>query len=351
METILVTGGAGFIGSNIAEELVARGYRVVVLDDLSSGRLDTIDHLLHHKNFTFIRGSVLDSGLVRSIMKTYQISGVSHQAAIASVGKSIIDPVKTIEANITGTANLFDIAAESCCRRIVFASSCAVYGDGPEPLKNEKMGLNPKSPYAVSKAAKEMLARTFCDLHAIEIVGLRYFNVYGKRQSVQSDYGAVIPAFIMKAVRNEPLPIEGDGLQTRDFVYIRDVVQANLLGLTMKNVTGGCFNVGSGTSINILDLATIIIKSAKSTSRVIHKPPRPGDIRTSRADIENAKKILGYAPAYTIHQGLSETIRWFQQQTAAASKVSGPALSCPEESGAKGTDGQMKSCGARAANG
>lgn len=342
METILVTGGAGFIGSNIAEELVARGYRVVVLDDLSSGKLDNVDHLLHNKNFTFIRGSVLDTGLVRSLMKTYQVSGISHQAAIASVGKSIIEPVKTIEANITGTANLFDLAAESCCRRIVFASSCAVYGDGPEASKNEKMGMNPKSPYAVSKAAKEMLARTFCDLHTIEIVALRYFNVYGKRQSVQSDYAAVIPAFITKAVRNEPLPIEGDGLQTRDFVYIRDVVQANLLGLTMKNVTGGCYNIGSGTSINILELATTIIKTAKSTSRVIHKPPRPGDVRNSRADIENAKKVLGYSPSYSMQQGLAETIPWFQQQAAAASKVSGPALSRGEE-GSVTADGQMNS--------
>lgn len=314
METILVTGGAGFIGSNIAEMLVSRGYRVVVLDDLSSGRLDNIDHLLHTRNFTFVRGSVLDSGLMRSIMKTYQVSCISHQAAIPGVTKSILDPVKTIEANITGTANVFDIAAENCCRRVVFASSCAVYGDGPEALKREHVPFNPKSLYAVSKATKEMMARNYCNLHNIEIVSLRYFHVYGRRQNPDSDYAAVIPAFITKAIKNEPLPVEGDGLQTRDFVYIDDVVQANLLGLAMKNVSGKCFNIGSGSGINILDLAKIIIRSAGSASEIVHKPARQGEVRDSFADIEKAKTILGYAPAFTINEGLRETINWFQRR-------------------------------------
>ncbi len=318
METILVTGGAGFIGSNIAEALIARGCRVVVLDDLSSGRLDNIDQLLHNRNFNFIRGSILDSGLLRSIMKTYQISGISHHAAIASVTKSILDPVKTIETNITGTANIFDIAAESCCRRIVFASSCAVYGDAPDSPLREQTPLNPKSPFAVTKAAKEMLAKNFCDLHSVEIVGLRYFNVYGRRQNFPSGYAAVIPAFIGKAVRNEPLPIEGDGLQSRDFVYIDDVVQANLLGLAMKNVSGRCFNIGSGSGTSIVELAHAVIRSAGSSSSLLHKPARPGDVRSCLADIEHARSCLGYAPAFTISRGLTETVAWFRKQAKRA---------------------------------
>ncbi|OGW46613.1 MAG: hypothetical protein A2078_06925 [Nitrospirae bacterium GWC2_57_9] len=312
MQTILVTGGAGFIGSNIVEALLKRDYRVIVLDDLSTGRLDTIDHFLHNPNFTFIRGSVLDRGLLRSIMKTYQVCGISHQAAIASVTKSILDPVSSVEANITGTTNIFDIAAESCCRRVVFASSCAVYGDGPESPKQEQMRLDPKSPYAVTKAAKEMLARTFCQLHAMEIIGLRYFNVYGRRQNPGSDYAAVVPAFITKALRNEPLPIEGDGLQTRDFVYIDDVVQANLLGLTAKNASGACINIGSGSSIGILELAHAVIRGSGSSSLIVHRPARPGDVRDSRADIERSRAILGYAPAYALDKGLAETVAWYR---------------------------------------
>jgi nucleoside-diphosphate-sugar epimerase len=312
MDTILVTGGAGFIGSNIAEALAGRGFRVVVLDDLSTGRLENLDQVLHAKNFTFIRGSVLDRGLLRSIMKTYQVTGISHQAAIASVTKSIIDPVRSIEANITGTANVFDLAAESCCRRVVFASSCAVYGNGAETPKREALPLDPRSPYAVTKATKEMLARTFCDLHSMEIIGLRYFNVYGRRQNPSSDYAAVIPAFITRALGNEPLPVEGDGLQTRDFVYIDDVVQANLRGLTVKNLSGRCFNIGSGTNISILELARLIITAAGSSSTIVHRPVRAGDVRDSLADIDRSRTELGYAPEFSMSRGLAEAIAWYR---------------------------------------
>jgi UDP-glucose 4-epimerase len=313
MESVLVTGGAGFIGSNIVEALLAQGNRVVVLDDLSSGRMDNIDHLLQNKQFTFIRGSVLDSGLLRSIMRTYQICGISHQAAIPSVMKSILEPVRTIEANIAGTANLFDIAAESGCRRVVFASSCAVYGDGPEPVKREDMPLKPLSPYAVSKAAKEMLAQNFCSLHNIKITGLRYFNVYGRRQDPASGYAAVMPTFITKALRNEPIPIEGDGAQTRDFVFVDDVVKANLLALKAENGAGRCFNIASGFSVSIRELATIITGIAGSRSDIIHMPGRPGDIKESRADIGSAMRELGYTPEYDIVRGIEQTVLWYKQ--------------------------------------
>ncbi len=322
METILVTGGAGFIGSNIADALVTRGERVVVLDDLSSGRLENIDHLLHHKNFTFTRGSILDTGLLRSVLKTYQVSSICHQAANPSVAKSILDPVRSIETNITGTANVFDLASENCCRRIVFASSCAVYGYAPESPAREQAPLNPGSPFAVTKATKEMLARNFCDLHAIEIVGLRYFNVYGRRQQCVSEPAPVIPALIGRALRNQPLPVEGDGLQTRDFVYMDDVVQANMRALEARNVSGRCFNVGSGTSVSVLELAKMIIRLTDSSSPIVHRPARAGDIRNSLADIKACGEALGYTPAFTIEQGLQETITWLRQKEGRFLKAS-----------------------------
>lgn len=311
MESILVTGGAGFIGSNIAEALLLQGHRVTVLDDLSSGSLENIDRLLHQKNFTFVRGTIFDRGLLRAIIRIYRISAISHQAAIPSVANSILDPVRTVETNITGTTNLFDIAADKGCKRVVFASSCAVYGDSSEMPKKEDMAISPKSPYAVTKAAKEMLARNFCSIHDMEIVGLRYFNVYGRRQSPDSDYAAVIPTFISKAIRNEQIPLEGDGLQTRDFVYIDDVVEANLLALRAANISGRCFNIAHGSSISILDLAKYIIKATRSTSILTHKPARPGDIRQSRADIREARRDLGFIPRYDIISGLEQTVNWF----------------------------------------
>ncbi len=314
METVLVTGGAGFIGSNIAEKLLSEGYAVIVLDDLSTGRRENIEHLLPDSKFKFIEGSILDSGFLRSIIKLNGVSLISHQAAIPSVEKSIIDPVKTIETNITGTTKLFDIAAECRCRRVVFASSCAVYGDGPGLPKREDMPLSPKSPYAVSKATKEMLARNFSTLFTLSIVGLRYFNVYGRRQDPASDYAAVIPKFIIKAVNDEAIFIEGDGLQTRDFVYIDDVVKANILALTTDALSGMCFNIACGERVGILELAEMIKKEAGSGSPIVHKPPRAGDIKDSLADIDSARRYLGYAPEFTIQRGLSETVNWYSEQ-------------------------------------
>lgn len=314
METFLVTGGAGFIGSNIAHALAIRGDRVVVLDDLSSGRLENIDHLLHRRNFTFIRGSILDTGLLRSVLKTYQVSCICHQAANPSVAKSIIDPVRSIETNIMGTANVFDLASENCCRRIVFASSCAVYGCTPESPAREQAPINPGSPFAVTKAAKEMLAKNFSDLRAIEIIGLRYFNVYGRRQQYASDRAPVIPSYIIKALRNQPLPVDGDGLQTRDFVSVDDVVQANLQALAAKNISGRCFNIGSGTSVGLLQLAKMIIGLTGSSSSIVHRAARTGDVRNSLADINASREALGYSPAVAIEQGLRETIAWLRQK-------------------------------------
>lgn len=315
MESVLVTGGAGFIGSNITEALLLRGYRVVVLDDLSTGRMENILEIQGSDNLKFINGSILDSGLLRSIIKSENISRISHQAAVPSVAKSVKDPIKTLEVNVTGTANLFHIAAEYGCKRVVFASSSSVYGDTPILPKREDMPLNPKSPYAVSKATKEMLASVFSSLHNLEIVGLRYFNVYGRRQNPNSDYAAVIPKFINMALQNETIPIEGDGLQTRDFSYIDDVIAANISALTKEHVTGNVFNIAYGDRITVLELAEQIKKITGSCSEITYRPQRPGDVRDSLADIDRARKHLGYDPQFPIKRGLVEAITWYREHT------------------------------------
>jgi UDP-glucose 4-epimerase len=315
MESVLVTGGAGFIGSNIAEALLAQGYRVVILDDLSTGKMGNVLGLEGNGNFKFVKGSILESGLLRSLIKTENISLISHQAAIPSVSKSVKDPVKTLETNTMGTANLFHIAAEYGCKRVVYASSSSIYGDTPQLPKTESMSFNPKSPYAISKVTKEMLASVFSDLYGIEVVGLRYFNVYGKKQDPSSDYAAVIPKFITRALKNEPIPIEGDGLQTRDFSYIDDVVHANLAALTQENISRMVFNIACGARISIVELAKKIIEIIGSQSQITHQAPRPGDIRDSLADIESAKKHLHFKPQYDVAKGLEKTVQWFKNNS------------------------------------
>jgi UDP-glucose 4-epimerase len=312
MNSILITGGAGFIGSNIAETLLSEGYRVIVLDDLSTGKTYNLEGFSENKNFTFYQGSILDRELLKRIMREHEVTHISHQAARPSVAKSIQDPILTTETNITGTVTLFHTAAELGCKRIVFASSSSVYGDTPELPKREEMPFNPKSPYAVSKAAKEMFARTFTTLTPLEIVGLRYFNVYGRRQDPNSDYAAVIPKFIAKSLRNEPIPIEGDGLQTRDFTYIDDVIKANIKALTAEGVSGMVFNIAYGSRISVLDLAREIIKITSSRSVITHGQQRPGDVRDSLASIERAKKYLGHQPEFNISKGLDKTVEWYR---------------------------------------
>ncbi len=314
MESVLVTGGAGFIGSNIAEALLAQGRRVVILDDLSTGKMENVLDIKANENMKFVKGSILESGLLRSIIKSEQISLICHQAAVSSVSKSVLDPMKTMETNVTGTTNLFQMAADYGCKRVVFASSSSVYGDTPELPKRESMQLSPKSPYAMSKAAKEMLGRVFSDLYGMDIVGLRYFNVYGKRQDPASDYAAVIPKFISMALQNAPIPVEGDGRQTRDFVYIDDVVEANVRALTAERINGPVYNVANGERTSILDLATAIIEITGSKSEIMFKPGRPGDIRDSVGDTVQAARYIGYRSRFDIRKGLTKTVEWYRER-------------------------------------
>lgn len=312
MESVLVTGGAGFIGSNIVDALMDKNYSVVVLDDLSTGRRKNIEHHMQKKGFAFYQGSILDSGLVRDIVRRHDISRVSHQAAVASVTKCLQDPVATSEVNILGTINLFDIAREHRCKRIVFASSCAIYGDTRQLPISETVPVTAKSPYAAAKASDELMAEVFRGLYGTEIIALRYFNVYGQRQDPKSDYAAVIPKFITLALENKTIPIEGDGLQTRDFIYIDDVVQANMRALTKEAVSETSFNVACGRETSILDLARRIIALSGSRSVIAHRPPRAGDVRNSHAAIEKAKTHLGFAAEHSIDDGLLKTIDWYR---------------------------------------
>ncbi len=316
MENILVTGGAGFIGSNVAEALLVRGFRVVILDDLSTGKMENILNFGQQGNFKFVKGSILDSGLLASILESEKISYISHQAALSSVSKSIADPVKTMETNVAGTANLFHVASACGCKRIVYASSSSIYGDTPDLPKRETMPICPQSPYAMSKAANELLGSVYSHLSGIEIVGLRYFNVYGRRQDPGSDYAAVIPKFINKALADEPIPIEGDGCQTRDFIYIDDVVKANIRALTGSSNHGAVFNIAYGVQTSIIELASLILDLTDSDSEVVFKPARNGDVRDSVGDIEHAAKELGYSREYDIKKGLAETIAWFRDHSA-----------------------------------
>jgi nucleoside-diphosphate-sugar epimerase len=315
MESILVTGGAGFIGSNIADALISLGHRVIVLDDLSTGKQENIAYLQQQGRgaITFYRGTILDADLVKFILREHAVTRISHQAACPSVTQSILDPVSTSSVNIIGTINLFNLAAQQGCRKIVFASSCSIYGDTERMPINELVPFRSKSPYAASKAAKEMLAGVFSGLYDMDIIGLRYFNVYGRRQDPTSGYAAAIPNFIAKALRGETITIDGDGKQTRDFVYIDDVVQANIKALMQDNVGSMVFNIAYGEQTSIIDLARIIADVVGSSSQIVHGAPRTGDIRNSLADINSAKKYLQFEPRYDIRCGLEETVTWYRE--------------------------------------
>ena len=303
---VVVTGGCGFIGSNIAEELIKKHY-VVVIDDLSTGRIENIQSLQDKENFEFVRGNITDLGLLKQIFE--DVDCIFHQAAIPSVQRSVENPLDTNEANIKGTLNVL-IAARDCgVKKVVYASSSSVYGDTPELPKKENMKPNPQSPYAVSKLTGEYYCKVFSDIYGIKTICLRYFNVYGPKQNPASEYAAVIPRFINRVLNNQPPIIFGDGNQTRDFTFVKDVVKANILAME-KNVEG-VFNIAYGQQISINELANKIMEIVGVKLNPVYDKPRPGDIRNSLADISLAKQKLGYMPEYSLEKGLEVTIRWF----------------------------------------
>jgi len=310
MKRIVVTGGAGFIGSHLAEELARRGYHVIILDDLSTGKMENIETLLEKETVEFIRGSITDLPLLRKLFQN--VDSVFHHAAFPSVPRSIENPLASHEINATGTLNVLLAAKDNGVRKVIYASSSSVYGDTPTLPKTEDMTPNPQSPYAVTKLAGEFYCRIFQEVYGLPTVCLRYFNVYGPRQDPHSQYAAVIPRFIKMASEKSPLIIFGDGEQTRDFTFVEDVVEANLLAA--ESNVAGTFNIGRGESITINQLARLTIKLMRNNIEPSHTEPRAGDIKHSLADISRAK-AFGYNPKHSFEEGLKETIGRFKYET------------------------------------
>ena len=300
---ILVTGGAGFIGSNLAEEL-AKKHEVVIIDDLSTGRVENVKDL----DVELVQGSITDPDLLKKNFRG--VDYVFHQAALPSVQRSIEDPVRANEVNICGTLNVLVAARDAEVKKVIYASSSAVYGDTPELPKREDMKPDPKSPYAVAKLAGEYYCRVFNEIYGLKTVALRYFNVYGPRQDPSSDYAAVIPNFVNRVMAGKEPIIYGDGEQTRDFTFVRDVVQANVLA--MESDATGVFNVATGTRISVNDLAGMVMEIIGKRVECVHEEPRAGDVRDSLGDISRAHAGFGYAPRYGMEEGLEETIEWFR---------------------------------------
>ena len=305
----LITGGAGFIGSHLADAL-AGAHELVVLDNLATGKEGNIRHLVGQGRAELVRGSVTDPALLKACMEG--VDGVFHQAALVSVLRSVKDPDATNEANVAGTLRVLVAARDAGVKAVVFASSSSVYGESPVLPKREDMPPVPKSPYAVSKLAGEHYLRVFSELYGLRTVSLRYFNVFGPRQDPESQYAAVIPLFITRVLRGEPIVIHGDGGQTRDFTYVKDVVQGNLKA--MGSGARGTFNLACGERNSVLALAKAVMEIAGREVPIRHEPPRPGDIRDSLADISAAREGLKYAPGYTLRTGLQETVPWYMKK-------------------------------------
>ncbi|HDS63145.1 MAG TPA: SDR family oxidoreductase [Methanofollis liminatans] len=302
----IVTGGAGFIGSHIAEALSGE-HEVVVVDDLSAGHYENLKGI----DCEFVEGSITDLPLLKKIFAG--ADGVFHQAAIASVPRSVEDPLSTHAVNLTGTLNVLTAARDCSARKVVMASSAALYGENPELPKREEMAPDLLSPYAAQKLSDEHYAAVFSRLYRLSTVCLRYFNVFGPRQDPSSQYSGVISIFASRILQGEPITIHGDGGQTRDFVYVRDVVQANLRA--MASGTEGVFNIARGEQTDLNTLARTMMRAAGREVAIRYGPSRGGDIRHSLAEISRAREVLGWRPAYSLEDGLLETMRWIEGGT------------------------------------
>jgi UDP-glucose 4-epimerase len=310
-EIVLVTGGAGFIGSHLVEYLLRGDAAVRILDNFSSGSEANLPFAAAHgPRLEIVRGDVRDLATVERVVRGVTV--IFHQAAMRSVPRSVAEPLGAHENNATGTLHVFEAARRAGVRRVVYASSSSVYGDRPELPKREDQRPAPISPYAVSKAAGEQYAAVWHRLYGVETVGLRYFNVFGPRQDPASEYAAVIPRFILWALRGEPVEIHGDGTQSRDFTYIGNVVHANVLAAEAEGVGGEVFNVGCGERISLL---TMVEKLEQLFGRPLarrHTPGRAGDVPHTLADLDKAKRLLGFAPLVDFDDGLRRTVEFFR---------------------------------------
>jgi len=318
----LVTGGAGFIGSHVVDRLLSDGYDVTVLDDLSSGSLGNIARHKGEKAFRLVKGDIRDAKLVREVLKG--VDAVFHEAAFVSVTLSVKDPVVANDVNVAGTLNVLKASVDLGVKRFVFASSAAVYGETSTPLKSEDMASVPLSPYGVSKLAAESYVRSFYRTYGLETVSLRYFNVYGPRQSFDLDcaYGGVISIFLNRILRGMSPVVYGDGEQTRDFVYVRDIVEANMLALNSKKAAGEAINVGSGTRVSVNRVAEVLKSLLNKTSvKNIYADPRIGDVLHGYAAIAKAGEILGYRHTVSFEEGLRELVEWYDKKDVSADEL------------------------------
>ncbi len=310
MDKYLVTGGAGFIGSNIAEELIKRGYSVKIIDNFSTGKRENISSFLD--KIELVEGDIRDYDACRHALEG--VDFVLHQAALTSVPRSIEDPLLTTDINIKGTLNILLASREAKVKGFVFASSAAVYGDNTIVPKKEGNVGNPLSPYALSKLVGEKYCWIFSQIFGLSTVCLRYFNIFGPRQDPSSQYASAIPNFISRMLKGESPPIFGDGEQSRDFVYVSNVVEANILASKAKGVSGEVFNIGCGEGTTVNCLVLKLNEILKEEINPSYDKPRTGDIRHSSADISKAKKMLKYEPLVPFSEGLEETIRWYRER-------------------------------------
>ncbi|RMF39577.1 MAG: SDR family oxidoreductase [Planctomycetota bacterium] len=309
MANVLVTGGAGFIGSHIVTALVHRGDRVTVLDNLSTGFEHNLSHV--RDDIELVVGDVADAATVARAMQGVEL--VFHQAALASVPLSIEKPLETHQACVTGTLNVLHQAARAGVRRVVYAASSSAYGDRPFAAKRESDLPQVLSPYAAAKLAGELYCQAFYHSFGLETVGLRYFNVFGPRQDPASPYSAVIPLFVTAILAGQPPTIFGDGRQSRDFIFVDNVVRGNMLAAEVPEAAGEVFNMGQGRQTSLLELLSMLQELLGREVQPRFAPPRPGDVRESMADISHARRVLGFEPQVDLADGLAATIDYYRQ--------------------------------------
>jgi len=305
---VVVTGGSGFIGSNLTQEL-SKENQVTVVDNLSTGYLENIQNLINSGDIIFVKGSITDMDLLQKLFE--DVDYIFHQAAIPSVPRSVKDPISSNYTNVNGTLNVLVAARDNNVKKLVYASSSSAYGDTPVLPKSENMKPCPLSPYAISKLTAEYYCQVFSDVYNLATASLRYFNVFGPRQDPSSEYAAVVPKFIGSILNDKSPIVYGDGEQTRDFTFVDDVVNANILAAESKST--GVFNSAGGKRIPINELAGLIMELLDKDLDITHIEPQPGDIKHSLADISKAKEQIKYIPKFNLKDGLKETVKWFQQ--------------------------------------
>jgi nucleoside-diphosphate-sugar epimerase len=305
---VLVTGGAGFIGSNLVGALAGDGHPVRVLDDLSTGHKENLDGVAG--NVEVVLGDVRDRALVRGALDGVEV--VFHLAALPSVARSVADPRASHEVNVDGTLNVLLAAGDAGVRRLVYASSSSVYGDTPVLPKHEEMPVSPRSPYAAAKLAGEAYCRAFSHVYPLETVCLRFFNVFGPRQDPASQYAAVVPRFVTRMLAGRPAEVTGDGRQTRDFTFVANAVEACRLAASAgPEAVGQAMNVGCADRISVLDLVGLINDLLGQRLDPLFTPARPGDVRDSQASTDMAERLIGYRPLVPVREGMAATVRWF----------------------------------------